>query len=343
MLKQIQTISATTKEFLFQVILHVVLFSFYSIDKEHPHIGSHHFAFFLNYAVAAFIINYWLLPRFFYRKQYLTFSLWFLAIVALVIFVEETFLESIYFPGRRADTFPGVLFTSVQVLPVIIILVGFKFAWDAVNKQGEVEKLQAAVQESELQFLKSQINPHFLFNNLNNLYSYAIENSPKTPTIILELSSVLRYMLYECKEKYVPLSKELEQLENFTQLYELQIEERGEVNFVTHPIPGGYQIAPLILIVFIENAFKHSQASQSDNIAIDIEIKVSAEGQLDFYCANSFQPTSNTDKLAQGIGLENVRKRLELIYPNAHRLDIRETDNRYEVHLTIQLNKTRQA
>lgn len=339
MSKNIRTLPSFTSEVIFQFVLHVLVFIFYSFDKDRPHIAQHHITFFINYALAAFFINYYLLPRFFYRKKYLEFSLFLIAVFGLVIFIEEAILESIYFPGSRADSFPGIFFTSVQILPVITILVGFKFAWDAVTKQKEVEKLQMAVQESEMQFLKNQINPHFLFNNLNNLYSYAIENSPKTPTIILELSAVLRYMLYECKETYVPLAKELEQLENFTQLYELQIEERGDVRFRVQHVPSGFEIAPLILIVFIENAFKHSQASQSDNIVINIAVEVSAAGQLDFYCTNSFQPTSNTENLARGIGLQNVRKRLDLIYPNAHQLNIRETEDRYEVHLSIQLKK----
>lgn len=339
MVKKLEAIPNSVKEVFFQLVLHLLVFTFYSFDKEHPQIAGHHFAFFLSYALAAFIINYGLLPRFLYRKKYLYFLLSFVLVVAAVIWVEERILEPIYFPGRRADTFPGVFFSTVQVLPIITILVGFKFAWDALGKQRELDVLKDAVRESELQFLKSQINPHFLFNNLNNLYSYAIENSPKTPTIILELSSVLRYMLYECREQYVPLSKEIEQMEHFTRLNQLQIEERGEVNFRSQIIPTGYQIAPLILIVFIENAFKHSQASQSDNIFIDIEVQVSEAGQLNFYCKNNFQPTSNTTSLSQGIGLENVRKRLELIYPDTHRLQIRKSDDLYEVHLTLDLKK----
>lgn len=342
MTKTTTSISASSKEILFQVILHIVVFLFYSFDRHQPHIEEYQVAFFTSYTVAAAVINYLLLPRLFYHNRYLIFSLSVLAIIILVIGFEEVVLEAIYFPGDRANNFPGLFFSAVQVTPVIIVLVGFKFAWDAVTKQKELEKLQQAVQESEMQFLKNQINPHFLFNNLNNLYSYAIENSPKTPTIILELSAVLRYMLYECKETYVPLSKELEQLENFTQLYELQIEERGDVRFRVQDVPSGFEIAPLILIVFIENAFKHSQASQSDNIVIDIAVEVNTEGQLDFYCTNSFQPTSNTENLARGIGLQNVRKRLELIYPNAHQLNIRETEDRYEVHLSMQLKKTKQ-
>jgi LytS/YehU family sensor histidine kinase len=257
--------------------------------------------------------------------------------VAVIIAVEELVLEQIYFPDTRGKRFPGVIYSLLDVMPVITILAGFKFAWDASKKQLEVEELRTSVKESELQFLKSQINPHFLFNNLNNLYSYAIEQSPKTPSIILELSSVLRYMLYDCKENLVALTKEIEHLKNFTLLNELQIEERGKVTFNTENIKSDYRIAPLILTVFIENAFKYSTASQSKDISIDIEINVSEQGMLEFKCKNSFKPMGNTDNLSRGIGLQNVKKRLQLLYPDAHELSICNEDGLYSVLLKMQL------
>ena len=341
MISLFKQISIPAKELIFQILLHLLVFVFYSFDRHQPHIEEHQIAFFLHYAMWAFIINYVLLPRFLFRKKHLLFFIWVLLVIAGVILMEEFVLEKIYFPDtKRAQSFPGVFYTLLDVLPVITILSGFKFAWDALGKQREVEELKATVTESELQFLKSQINPHFLFNNLNNLYAYAIENSPKTPEIILELSAVLRYMLYECREKYVPLTKEVAQLENFIKLNEMQIEERGQVTFSAQGIQTGYQIAPLILIVFIENAFKHSIASQTENILIDVDLKLSDTGALEFVCKNSFQPQSNTDSLSNGIGLENVQKRLQLLYPNAHQLDIRESNNLYEVRLSIELNQT---
>lgn len=292
----------------------------------------------MTYAVAAFVINYFLLPRFLYRRKPLRFIVYAVAVIAVVILLEEGVIEQVYFPDTRGQRFLGVFFSLWGVLPVIAILSGAKFAWDALVKQGEVDELKATIQESELQFLKSQINPHFLFNNLNNLYSYAIAQSPKTPAIILELSSVLRYMLYECREEFVPLSKEVAQLKNFTQLSELQIEERGTVTFTTELIQDNFRIAPLILIVFIENAFKHSQAGQSDNIRVEIDIRLSDDGELNFLCKNNFQPTSDTTDISHGIGLANVRKRLQLLYPDAHQLTIQETDRQYEVHLSMQLD-----
>lgn len=325
-------------ELAFQLVLFALVFLFYTYDREDPGIKDYQIVFFLYYSVAALFISYYLLPQFLYKKRYLAFFVIVLFIIAALMLIEELVLEQIYFPDTRAKTFPGVILTLSGILPIIVILCGFKFAWDALRKQQEVEVLQMAVKESQLQYLKSQINPHFLFNNLNNLYAYTIEQSPKAPEIILELSTVLRYMLYECREAYVPLEKEVEQLENFTKLSELQIEERGKIVFSAEGMQPGYRIAPLILIVFVENAFKHSTASQSENIQIEVRLSLSEDGVLDFNCLNSFQPRSNTQQLARGIGLENVKKRLQLIYPEAYLLRISQSDDQYEVNLKIRLS-----
>ncbi len=328
------------KELGFQVILHLIVFLFFAFDKRHPQIHWHQVAFFSTYVFAAAVINYSLLPRFFYRKKYGQFFLWLSLIIALLMWLEERVLEPFFFTGPRAEHFPGVFYTLADICPIIVILSGFKFAWDATQKQREVETLQAAVKDSELQFLKSQINPHFLFNALNNLYAYAIENSPKTPELILKLSGLLRYMLYECRAEFVPLAKEVAQLENFAKLSELQIEDRGKVRFTQTGMVEGYQIAPLILIVFIENAFKHSAASQLEGIEIEVAVHLSEEGKLEFSCRNSFREQSNTERLTQGIGLANVQKRLKLIYPGAHHLEINKSATTYEVLLHIDLGRS---
>lgn len=330
-------LTATSKEFLFQFSLHVLLFLFFTFDRDEPHIHDFKIFSFINYAVGAFIINYALLPRLFYRKHYISFIISSIVVITIIMLIEEMVLEKIYYPDTKGSRFQGVIYGLLDVMPIITILAGFKFAWDASKKQLEVEELRTSYKESELQFLKSQINPHFLFNNLNNLYSYAIAQSPKTPSIILELSSVLRYMLYDCKEKFVSLSKEIEHLENFTKLNELQIEERGKVSFKTENIKSEYHIAPLILTVFIENAFKHSTASQSDDIFIDIAIKVTDNGMMEFECKNSYRSLGNTESLSKGIGLQNVKKRLQLLYPNSHTLTINDEKSLYSVVLKMQL------
>ncbi|WP_020533220.1 sensor histidine kinase [Flexithrix dorotheae] len=331
------------KEIAYQVVIILVLFIFFAYNQT----GSLHFtiysllelrnvAFFGNYIGAAIIINYVLLPNFYYKKREILFFISVVILITLVILIDEYVLEQIYYPDTRGTYFPGFLFTLIETLPVIIITVAFKFAWDFNRKQSEIEKLKTLVKESELQFLKSQINPHFLFNNLNNLYAHAIKKSSKTPSIILELSSVLRYMLYDCKENFVPLAMEIKNLKGFTTLYELQIGQRGSVQFHTEIPSADYAISPLILIVFIENAFKHSTESQSKNILIDIQVKVSESGLLTFTCDNSFLPDYG-QKDHSGIGLENVKKRLLLLYPKAHLLNIKGEKNTYHVELKMQL------
>lgn len=331
--------SISKKELAFQLVLVILVFLFYSFDRENPGFQWYQLAFFLTYVLAAAVIGYWLMPRFLYRKKYGQFFGYVILVIVAIILLEELVLEQIFYAGtRRARVFPGIFYSLFGVLPVIAILSGFKFGWDALQKQEQIEELKSTVQESELQFLRSQINPHFLFNNLNNLYSHALEGSPKTPEIILELSGLLRYMLYECKEKFVPLEKEIEQLHNFIKLNKLQIENRGTVRFETHDIKSGYRIAPLILIVFIENAFKHSQAGQTENIKIDIDLTMKGN-VLHFNCTNNHEPAEGLKSVDAGIGLKNVQKRLQLLYPKKHDLQIKEDQKSYEVNLSIQLSK----
>lgn len=330
-------LTRTSKEFLYQLILISILFLATVFDHRGAEFKWSEFWFFINYVVSALFISYVLLPRFFYPKKFIPFILGVIASLAVVILVEEWILEKIYYPDSRGTSFPGVIRTLLEVAPIILILLGFKFGWDAQQKQTQVERLNTKVAESQLQFLQSQINPHFLFNNLNNLYAYALENSPKTPSIILELSNLLRYMLYDCKDKWVPLAKEVEYLANFVQLQELQVEDRGTVDFLIKGDTTGKYIAPLLLVVFVENSFKHSTSSMTKDISIKIEVEIIGD-VLKFHCANTFSGNGNTENLSKGIGLANVQTRLDLLYPNAHTLNIRTEENRYLVDLELQLN-----
>ncbi len=329
------------REFSLQFVLLILVVIFYTI-KQHDHkIVESEIAYLLNYVVAAYFVSYFLLPKFFYKKKFFLFVLFFIIVLGFVICVEELVVERIYFPDTKGRFFRGRLYNLAKCLPVITIITGFKFGWDALTKQRELDILRNTVQESELMYLKSQINPHFLFNNLNNLYAYALENSPKTPEIILELSAVLRYILYECRDDYVPLSKEIEHLSDFVKLSKLQLEERGDVVFLTNATEGTcLKIAPLILPVFVENAFKHCTSSQSNNVSIHIELQVSPEGLLTFKCRNSFSEQSNTENLSKGIGLENVKRRLEILYPGAYKLGIKISGGTYKVKLELQLKQS---
>lgn len=325
-----------TGELFYQILLHIVLFFFFSFDRHSPVIGWVHVAFFFNYAMAALVINYWLIPLFYNKRQFMVFTFFISVLIAMVIGIEELVLEQVYFPGTdRAKFTPNVFYCLLDVLPIIVILVGFKFAWDIHDKQKRIDELNQLIKDSELQYLKNQINPHFLFNNLNNLYVFALENSPKTPTIILELSGVLRYMLYDCSEEFVSLSKEIKHVQNYIELHKIQFEQSSHVNFESKGSYENWEIAPLILTTFIENAFKHSASSMTEHIYIDIKSNITEDGKLTFTCENSFTKQSNVENLGKGIGLKNVIKRLNILYPQKHHLDINSNDNIFNVQLSI--------
>ena len=332
-MKQLQ--KRANREYLFLGILVVLLFLLNSFDKGEFGLQAHKAIFLLNYVLCALFINYVLLPKFLYQKKVWIFSILVTLLVALVIIIEEFVLEQLFFADTRGRGF-NLFMTLMDVLPPLAFLVGYKFSWDAIQKQNKIDTLNRMVAESELQFLNSQINPHFLFNNLNNLYAYALDNSPKTPEIILQLSSILRYMLYDCRDKSVLLYKEIDNLKDYVELSRLQLGDEGKVDFSVEGNPAQLQISPLILMVFVENAFKHSPASQLDDVQINISVKIN-EKTLYFYCENNYTKNSNTDNLDKGIGLKNVKGRLDISYPHKHKLNIETTNNWYKVFLKVEL------
>ena len=190
----------------------------------------------------------------------------------------------------------------------------------------------------ELQVLKAQVHPHFLFNTLNNIYSLTLRQSDNASEIVQKLSGLLRYMFCECNAPEVPLTKEIELLQNYTQLEQIRYGNRLNISLAIGGELGNKQIAPLLLIPFVENAFKHGAAGQTGQAFI--ELNVFAMGnELTFSIENS--KSAGINRLSNphsGLGLANVRKRLALIYPDRHRLAIRSETTRYLVELTIQLN-----
>ncbi len=327
-------------EILIQVGIAVALFLSMSVKRNGYDLQLSQLVFLLNYLIAGLAINYYLLPQFYYKQEYVKFGIGVILTIVASVLVEEFILEKVFFPDTRGSRFTGIFFNFMQMLPTIMLFVGFKFAWDAQRKNRELSQLKEAVTGSQLQFLKSQINPHFLFNSLNNLYSYALEKSEKTPGIILELSSLLRYMLYDCREAFVPLEKEAKYLNDFVRLQGLQIEERGDIKFTVSDNFKGYQVAPLILIVFVENCFKHTTSSQSDKITIDIDLSLDND-TIHLKCKNSFDAASNSAGLTtKGIGLENVITRLDLLYPNQYKLNVDQSGGYYTVDLAIEINRS---
>lgn len=206
---------------------------------------------------------------------------------------------------------------------------------EALNHQArESSQLQA-----ELDSLKSQINPHFLFNSLNNIYSHSLLESEKTPGLILKLSGLLNYILYECQDERVTLDKELEFLKNYLELEQVRIDESVSVKLDVAVDDPALLIAPLLFVPLIENAFKHGVNIQRPNPYIHVKLSTNHDGIFNFSCKNLKDEFHDTDTRSGGIGLSNVRKRLELIYPGQHEFKIFEDNDSYEVNLILKLGE----
>ncbi len=200
------------------------------------------------------------------------------------------------------------------------------------KERKEMEKQQLI---SELSFLKSQVNPHFLFNSLNGIYALAIKKSDKTPEAVLQLSDLMRHMLYESDKEKVALEKEVEYLKNYIQLQQLRLPPKVQVNFQVEGELQGKTIAPMLFIPFVENAFKHGVDNRGGNIQIKMLVKGNT---LSFDMINRISQAQNKDAVS-GIGLANVRKRLDLLYPNRYKLEYKETNGNFVVHLHLVLEK----
>ncbi len=215
----------------------------------------------------------------------------------------------------------------------LVPIVFFSFIWMLfryLEKQDEIEIIKKENVEMELQFLKSQINPHVLFNNLNTIYSYALEKPKEVPDLILMLSDNLKHVLYESNANKVSLIKEIDYIDNYIQFQKIRTEGIKQVNYTRQIDSEAYQIAPLLLITIIENAFKHS-ASNSE-IKIKIIVK---DGSLDCFCTNKIGTTILKEN-GSPIGLKNLKKRLFLLYKNKHELTIT-NDQNFKVHLNLNL------
>lgn len=194
--------------------------------------------------------------------------------------------------------------------------------------------------DAELKLLKAQLNPHFLFNTLNNLYGLSVIKSEKLPDLMLKLSDLLRYSLYETKETLVPLEKEIYYLENYISLEKIRLEDTTIIAFSTKGDLSSIQLAPMLFIVFVENAFKHLGTSKDAKSAVTVSI-IAENNQLVFTCDNTIDPLAKTyeqlEEGKSGIGLQNVKKRLALIYPERHVLRFRESNTNYNVQVTLDL------
>lgn len=232
--------------------------------------------------------------------------------------------------------FPEVLRRSGFFALLMLFMSGFiKIALEWFKSEKQREELKVEKLNAELKFLKSQINPHFLFNCLNTIYSLAHKQSLQTEHAILKLSTIMRYMIYESNEAKVLLSQELKYLHDYIEIQRLRLPQDIHINYRLTGSAEGLQIEPMLLVPFVENAFKHG-ISYTEKSFIDIDI-ATTEDMIRLTVKNSHFKERVAER--GGIGLENVLKRLELLYEQAHEIDIRETEHQFIVDLKIVLNK----
>lgn len=290
--------------------------------------------------ISVYINLLWLIPSFFMKRKYLLFFI--LQMSNIFLFILLNFWVSSWFEGNGHPNFTTEIVAEfILILIFLVITTLLKFTRDSITlqdvelKMKEVEKQKI---EAELKVLKAQVNPHFFFNTLNSLYALTLDKSEKAPELILKLSELMRYVIYEAKEDVIPIRRQLEFLQNYVYLENLRAGESLKVNMQIRGQHTEVKIDPLLFIVFIENAFKHGLKVAEQMPYIDISFDLSNENKVLFFIQNNKEEYHGGKRLGQGgIGLENAKKRLQMLYPGKHDLKISETDDTYRVDLSISI------
>ena len=226
---------------------------------------------------------------------------------------------------------------SIVVMATPLIFLGSIFIISKVSDlQKKAKTLENEKLQSELKYLKSQINPHFLFNNLNNIYGLSLENSNKTPKLILKLSEFLSFSLYESNQPFITLDKEISLLNNYIELEKSRFEDRVIVNISIPEKLDTINIPPLIFVPLVENAFKHSLKNETEVATIEIKLLIE-EKQLKFSVWNTKPKNLTVKETNQGLGLMNIKKRLDIMYSGDYTLDIKEGELMYQIELKIKV------
>ena len=301
--------------------------------------------------IVASIIVFILIPRFLIKRKT---GLFFIctALLLLVLYVSCTIIKMYYLEVQFPETyqnylsklkdhsFYGRLFRVKEFLRVANYILQPTFILLAIRfyrKQQALAKLNEQKKIAELAVLKNQLNPHFLFNTLNNLYALAYKKSEKTMLVIQKLSEILDYTLYGCNDVFVPISKEIELIDNYLTLEKIRYDDRVIIAFDNKINNSDIKIAPLLLLTFIENAFKHgvSQELTQAKISIVLEQK---EKYLNFHIQNT-QPSSIANQKKEAIGIKNVKQQLDLLYNSNYELLIDNNVKTFSVHLKILLDE----
>jgi sensor histidine kinase YesM len=287
--------------------------------------------------IGLFYLNaYFLIPRYFPRQKYSQYAL-----ALLMVFIILSFINWLSFTllvPERQFRFGGFFF--FYIFPCIFFLLcstAFRMFNDKLTGDRRAKEKETENLKTELAFLRSQVSPHFMFNVLNNMVALARKKSDLLEPSLIKLSSLLRYMLYETDEERVLLEKEVDYLQSYIDLQMQRFGKKVQTNVCMSEVDASYFIEPMLLIPFVENAFKHGTGAVQD-AEINIELKAK-NNLLHFTVSNVYQKESTEIKdKTSGIGLQNVQRRLNLLYRNMHTLHICNKDNRYTVSLQIKLH-----
>lgn len=250
---------------------------------------------------------------------------------------DENFLPRNFFRRSKEERIFFIILNVLKfsAVPItLIISIGKSITEESVKARSREQAIISEKLKGEMDLLRSQINPHFLFNALNNIYSLSVRGSEDTSESILKLSGILRYVLYDCNTELVSIEKEINYIKNLIELQQLKTPYRQNISFELIGNTSEKQIAPMLLIPFIENSFKHSKIEADPDSFIKMKL-TNNKTELQFSILNSIPTIEHQKDESSGIGLENVHKRLELIYPNQYTLTIIQNTSLFDVQLTI--------
>ena len=293
-------------------------------------------------ALMVYITNYLLIPKFLYRKRYWVFGIIFLfMIIASSVF--KMYVLGLLMNNPRMFSLAGGLKGRIydNVLPHILLVstgAAFKLMLDQVRSQRRMAELAMEKSAAELNFLKSQVNPHFLFNSLNSVYFLIDKENSEAKKTLLQFADLLRYQLYECNAETIEIEKEIAFLNDYIQLQKLRKDNQYEVEVQIGKEVKGFRIPPLFLIPFVENAFKHISHFDEQKNFVTVSLS-QMNGSFEFSVSNSREAGQISTEPSGGIGLNNVKRRLELLYPGNYELDIEDLESKFTVELKLKIDK----
>lgn len=286
---------------------------------------------------------YFYVPRFLNQRKYLTYLLFTAGSIYIYSRLNYGLLKLLpeeNMPERMVRFLENITpnFDLLEGLIVVILTYALKYTLIAFITQNELLKLQKEKLQLELNALKAQIHPHFLFNTLNNLYSLTLKNSDKASEVVLKLSDIMRYVLYQANEEKVELSKELDFIRNYVELQKIRYHNRYDILFEIAGNPEGKKVSPLLFIDFTENAFKHGIDKRFTDGFVHVKFDI-RQDEVIFQCRNSIGNNEQEGIIQQnaGIGLANVKKRLAILYPQHHSLTIHRDGEIFHAELKLQL------